>query len=298
MTERTRRDVLAGGAIATLAGLSGCSGLTPFVGKRIEGSRTIDPAGANEVGITVEGGDVQVTATDRSTIDVAYIKKSSSVGTDLSKLDLRSSRSGDRVHLHSEWAGGRGLFDGSAQLDIDAKVPASMTVDRLESGVGDVSVTGMSGPVRLRSRVGDVTATAIDGDVDVRSNVGDAIATDVDGSIEARTSTGDVEVSGGGTISDLQTNTGDIEADVPAIDGPTSISTDTGDPQIRLATDIDVEILVKTGTGDLRVEGLSLSDLERAETMTGTTVRGTLGDGGPTLRIETDTGDVTVEPLS
>jgi hypothetical protein len=253
--------------------------MTPFVGKRIERSRTIDPADANRLTVDLDGGDVTLRASDRGTLAVEYVKKSSSVRADLSKLRFRTARSDGSLRLRSAWQGGDGLFSGTPQIDVDATIPRSLSVGRVETDVGDVSVTDVTGDVTLRSSTGDVTAKT------------------VAGSVRAETDTGDVEVVDPAAIGDLRTNTGDVEADVPAIDGATRVTAETGDVTAFVASDLDAELVLRSETGEVSVEGLTLSTLDRTSDVVGSTLRGTLGDGGPRLLLETETGDATVHSL-
>jgi hypothetical protein len=104
--------------VAVLAGLAGCSGMTPFVGKQIENSRTIDPSGIDDLMVDLEGGDVTLQAAERQDLAIEYVKKSSSVQVDLSKLHFRTTRSGGTLSLHSEWNGGDNPF---GRLPIHAR---------------------------------------------------------------------------------------------------------------------------------------------------------------------------------
>lgn len=274
-----RRELLTGGAVALLAGLAGCSGMTPFVGKRIEGRRTVDPGGADRLAVDVDRGDVTLRAGDGPEMAVEYVKKSSSVQADLSKLHFRATRSDGTVHLRSEWRGGDSLLGGRPQVDVDATVPPALSVDRIETSVGDLSITGVSG------------------DVDLQSSTGDVIARDVAGRVAAETSTGDVEVFAPRSIGDLRTDTGDVRADVPTIEGETEVTAETGDVVVHVASSLDADLVARTETGEVHLDGVSLSDHDRTDEVVGSTVRGSLGDGGPQLLLETETGDVTVRAL-
>ncbi len=274
-----RRELLTGGAVALLAGLAGCSGMTPFVGKRIEGSRTIDSQGIDSLAIVVDAGDVTLQGGDRRDVAVEYVKQSSSVQADLSKLHFRTTRSDGTLRLRSEWNGSDNPFASRPQVDVDATVPTALSVARVETKAGDVSITDVSGDVSLQSAAGDVDAKRVSGTVD------------------AETEAGDLRIKDPNTIGDLRTETGDVRADVPAIDGETSVTTETGDVTVHVGSDVDADLVARTETGEVHVDGLSLSDSERTSDVVGSTVRGTLGDGGPRLLLETETGDVTVSAL-
>jgi hypothetical protein len=274
-----RRELLTGGAAALLAGLAGCSGMTPFVGKRLEYSRTIDPDGVDSLAVAVDAGDVTLRADERRDVAVKYVKKSSSVQADLSKLHFRTTRSDGTLRLRSEWNGGNSPFGGRPQVDVDAAVPTALSVDRVETKAGDVSISD------------------VDGDVTLRSAAGDVVAKRVTGTVDAETQAGDVRIEDPDAIGDLRTATGDVRADVPAIDGATKVTTETGDVTVYVSSAVDADLVARTETGEVNVDGLSLSNVERTDDFVGSTVRGGLGDGGPRLLLETQTGDVTVRTL-
>ncbi len=69
-------------------------------------------------------------------------------------LDLR----GDRDHMEEKWT-----------LQVPARLAA-----RVELGVGEMHIRGLSGGVRLRVGVGEINAELPEGDVDAEVSVGDA----------------------------------------------------------------------------------------------------------------------------
>lgn len=267
--------MLSGGAVAALTALSGCSGLTPFVGQRTEETRTVPVEDATAVDVGVDVGDVTLRGTDRDDVQVRLVKQASSVTVDLSKLQLRVERAGDELRFLSEWTGGDSLFGGAPSLDLDVAIPRSFAVASIETAVGDIEATDATGDVTAQSRVGDVHLHR------------------VDGAVTASSRTGDVTVREPGRLDGADTRTGDVTVDVPAIEGDTLLESRTGDVEAALAPDLDAELTARTDTGDVSVSGVGLTAGARRETL----VTGTLGDGGPALTAETTTGDVTVTSL-
>lgn len=272
----TRRRLLAGAGTAALTALAGCSGATPFVGKRIEEDRTVATEGATALTVDAEVGDVTVRGEDREDVHVHAVKQSSSVGVDLADLDLSVERADGRLALTSRYAGDSSILGGTPSMDLTLRVPRALTVESLAADVGDVLAEGVTGDLAARSSVGDVTVR------------------DVSGTVTAESSTGDVDVEGAETVGDLRTETGDLDVDVPAIDGDTAVESRVGDVTAAIAPDLDADLVAETRVGDVEVEGLSVQD----GSATGSSVTGTLGDGGPTLRVTTETGDVELRPLS
>lgn len=271
----SRRRLLAGVGAAAAAGLAGCSGATPFVGKRIEDDRTIATEGATALTVDARVGDVTIRGEDRDDLHVRLVKQSSSVGVDLSKLDLTVDREGDQLELATRYTGDSSLLGGQPSMDLTVVVPRSLRVAELAASVGDVLVE-------------DVT-----GDLAVSVSVGETTIENVDGAVTAEASTGDVHIKGASAVGDVSASVGDLDLAVPAIDGDATFETSTGDIDAALSPDLDADLAAETSVGDVTVEGLSLRNSSRTEQ----SVSGTLGDGGPTLGVETNTGDVHLSAL-
>jgi hypothetical protein len=270
----SRRRVLAGVGTMLSAAVAGCSGLTPFVGQRVESSERVPVNDASSLAVDVDTGDVTVRSEEREDVAVDVVKQSSSVGVDLSKYEFRVERPDDRVRLRGAWTGDTGL-SGGPSMDLDVRVPADLAVSTARTGTGDVDVQDVTGDVLARSSTGDVT---------VRS---------VAGAVRTETSTGDITVADVDAFAGASTSTGDVDVEAPAVDGATETETSTGDVTAALSADLDAEVRAETSTGDVDVTDLELSDATVGDEL----ASGTLGDGGPTLAFETSTGDVTLTAL-
>jgi DUF4097 and DUF4098 domain-containing protein YvlB len=273
--DTTRRRLLAGGAAAAVTALAGCSGLTPFVGKRVEETRQLALDGATALSVETDVGDVTVRGDDREDVRARIVKESSTADADVSKLRLRVERSDGTLRLRSEWTGGDVQFGSRPAMNLVLQVPRSLTVES------------------ARVDTGSATLRDLDADATVIADTGDVTVERVDGTVSAETETGSVTVRRPGTISSVRAETGDVDVDVPALSDDASVTTATGSATVSVAPDIDAELIALVDTGDVDVDGLTLDDVNRSEA----SVRGTLGDGGPELRVESDTGDVTVDAL-
>lgn len=272
--DTTRRRLLGGCGAAGLAALAGCTGSTPFVGRRLAETEEIDPEDAEAVSIEGSVGDVELVGTDRETVHLDIEKQSSSVRADLEDLHLRTDREAGTLTFRSEWEGSTGWFEGEPSMHFDVEVPGALAVER------------------VRASTGRITVRNVGGDVDVRTSTGSVEVESVDGTVTAEASTGSVEIRDVEAVGDLMTSTGSVDAEVPAIDGDTMLSTSTGSVDAAVDPDLDADLFVTTSTGSVDVD-VDLAD----EFREGDTVRGTLGEGGPTLHVETSTGSVTVTEL-
>jgi DUF4097 and DUF4098 domain-containing protein YvlB len=287
----SRRGLLAGGGAAVAAALAGCSGMTPFVGKREASTRTLPVEDATGLEAVVDVGDVTVSTADREDVHVEIVKQSSSVGADLSNLEFRVERPDDRLRLRGAWTGG-GALAGTPSMNLDVTIPRSLAVARAETSTGDVDVRDAAGDLTVESNTGDLRVRDVDGDVRATSSTGDIELVGVSGLATADASTGDVTIRDVGVTGGVAANTGDLEVDVPAIDGDTTLQSHTGDVAAAIG-EVDAELEARANVGDVSVSGLDLRD----STIDDDSATGTLGDGGPTLRVQANVGDVALEPL-
>ncbi|MFC4543010.1 DUF4097 domain-containing protein [Halosolutus amylolyticus] len=292
-TDITRRRLLGGGAAAGLLALAGCSASTPFVGRRVEDSETIALEGAETLTIESEAGDVTVSGEDRDDVHLDIVKQSSSIRADLDDLTLESERVDDRLEVRSTWDGSAGLFSSRPSMAIDAAVPRTLALDRIETSVGRIDVRDVAGDVTAATDTGRVDVRNLDGTLAARTSTGRVDVAGVNGAVTADTNTGRITIRDVGTIGDVTATTGRIEADVPSIDGDTLISASTGRITAAVSPELDAELEVRTNTGRIDVDELEMDEA----TVRDDRVTATLGDGGPTLRVETSTGRITLTPL-
>ncbi|MFP8951617.1 DUF4097 family beta strand repeat-containing protein [Natrialbaceae archaeon A-arb3/5] len=274
-TDTTRRRLLAAAGASGLAALAGCSSMTPFVGRRTTSSETVSTDEADQVAVSGEVGDISIVGADREDIALDIEKQSSSISADLADLELETERTDDRLELRSAWHGRDSWFGNRPTMNMDVELPSELALERIDASIGRIAV---------RDVVGDLTIDASTGEVDVDG---------VDGAVGAHTSTGRVRVRDVEALEDVHTSTGEVDVEIPAIDGETAITTSTGRIDAAIGSDVDAELHVQTSTGDVDVDGLELTEVTEGDGL----VVGTLGDGGPTLRFEVSTGEITLTTL-
>ena len=170
---------------------------------------------------------------------VAAKKRASQVPIDLSRED-------STVVLKTD--GGRGTG-----ADYLLKVPAGGSVE-VESGAGDVDITGLSGDVSVVADAGDVSVRNTGSDVNVEAPQGDVSVGDVNtdtGQAELKVGTGDV------TLQDLIVGT--LEARVEAGDvtlsgrfsGSGRVLVDTGSITANIPPEDTRELTLETRVGEV-----------------------------------------------
>ena len=192
-------------------------------------------------------------------------------------------------------------------VDYDITTPKSSTV-KAETGSGDLQLANLDGSVTAQTGSGDVKAQNLGPNARLSTGSGSIDANSIRGAASFETGSGDIRFS--------QSAAGDVKAS-------------TGSGSIR-GTGINGGLKAETGSGDIEVSGQPTSDWKlesgsgsihiavggakfnlNAETASGTVhmdqpitmqgeinrhhVRGTVNGGGPTIKAETGSGDITVK---
>lgn len=230
-------------------------------------------------------------------------------------------RGGDRIRLSGS---GRGV---EAWAEVTVRVPRGRDVEirlgagdleaqgvdadlRASTGPGSVRVSGLRGGLEVQVGSGAVTARDIEGAVSLRTGSGTITASALRGSsVRMQTGSGAIEVEGfnAGDVH-VQTGSGRIEVE-GAASGTLTARTGSGAVSVHLTTspsDLEVqtgsggvtlrvpsatgaEVDVRTGSGGIEVDlAASLVTARRG------LFRGTLGDGGGRIRINTGSGSVRI----
>lgn len=267
-----RRSLLASVASGGVAMLAGCTSMTPFVGQRLTSHATHSPTDAEVIRVLGNTGSIDIRGTAQDDVSIDIVKQSSSARSDLDELSLVTEEIDGVLEIRSEYAGDVGRFESQPSMDLDIEIPQSIPVERVETSIGRINIT------------------AVTGDIDVETTTGRVSIADVSGSVNAQAETGRIDIRDVDQIGNVSSTTGRISVDIPALDDDTSISAITGRVEVAVDPAIDADIRASTSTGRVTVEGL---DIDIEEERNGFLL-GTIGDGGPELRLQTNTGRITI----
>lgn len=228
-------------------------------------------------------------------------------------------RSGSTVEIRGS---GRGV---EAWADLVVEVPAGKEV-AVHVAAGRMDARGVQADLSLHTGTGSVDAADITGDLDVDTGSGSATVTGVRGSVNVDTGSGSVTVrdvqgdevsidtgsggvtGGGVTARSVSVDTGSGSIDLDGVSAP-EISMDTGSGSVELTLLRDVDALdVDTGSGSVTIRapedlggmvdlstgsgGIDMDFAVQVRSVRRDEVRGTLGDGRGTIRIETGSGGI------
>ncbi len=141
------------------------------------------------------------------------------------------------------------------------------------SGSGSVRARNVSGPASLESGSGDIELNqSAPGDVRAQTGSGNIRLNNVSGGLKAGTGSGDIEVSGN-----------------PASDW--KLDTGSGSVRLTLGSAARFNLSASTGSGSIHTQQSMATQGESNRHH----LSGTVNGGGPTLRINTGSGDVEIK---
>lgn len=211
-------------------------------------------------------------------------------------------------------------------ISYEISAPAETRL-HAQTGSGDQTVEGISGPIKAGSGSGHLRIEQATADVRANTGSGNLVlntvsssvyahtgsgyirATKLSGRLVAETGSGDVELEQS-DLTDVAVNTGSGKVVARSVRGPVSIQTGSGDIsvdgtdpgewklqagsgtiRVRLPADAAFEFFAHTGSGSIRTQ--------HPLTMTGSInkheLRGKVRGGGPLLQARTGSGDIYVE---
>jgi hypothetical protein len=183
-----------------------------------------------------------------------------------------------------------GGIDERFVADVTVPSPVHLAVRTKD---GAIDCEPVSGQLQFESGDGAIRARGLKGDLEVRSGDGRVTLDDVDGHLRARTRDGHLSASGRFDELDLGAGDGRVDALVRPGSQPESawnVETGDGSVSVRIPHDINTLLDARTKDGHINVQlPISLQGrLDRRELI------GELNNGGPSLRIRTGDGSITL----
>jgi hypothetical protein len=281
--------------------------------------------GARDLRIRVDFGSVQVQGGSQQ--DITYVFRTHSYSSDektarreFENYKITANGRGDMASIEGNWQGGRHhLCSGEFVINV----PRSLSLAKIETSGGGVTVNGIAGRVETESGGGkihlddiggSVTAETggdsieigtVNGDLKLETGGGKISINDAKGRVEASTGGGNILLvsaaqgasleAGGGNIEvrkcggRLKVSTGGGNIELGDISGPVEL--ETGGGSIRLASAKGI-VRAQTGAGRIELNGVPCA---RAETGAGGIVAKFVSGGERSdSSLETSVGDITV----
>jgi DUF4097 and DUF4098 domain-containing protein YvlB len=264
-------------------------------------------------------GNIQVSAGTAERIEVEAMKRAWGPNAEQSKQRLADATietfaTGNRVELRVEHTDRR---DARTDVDFSLKVPPDAAVD-LRTISGDVRVTNVKGEVRVQGVSGNVAlegtarlaeVKTVSGDITINnagagaqlslSTInGDLLVQTLNaGALNVNTVNGDVRIGGwSGDRAHIRTLSGNLDLQTSLVKGGRyEIESHSGNINLALPEQPGFELEAHTFSGRIRIDFPIRSEGPIRDTDRGPrSVRGTYGDSGSSLRVQTFSGNVTV----
>jgi len=282
--QKTAYTVLTVLALITTVALAGCAGL-PGPEETEEFNRAVPVEPGSEVVVVNRNGGVNVSAWEGDYVTVTAVKRTVYGRAELEEVQIEVTE-GDPLRIETVHAG----FNPQVRVDYTIRLPSGVVLQRVESSNGPITLAGVrvagtelatsNGPILVDgARGGDLAASSSNGGIDLRG---------VEGYVTAKTSNGGVTVEDCAGVLALGTSNGPISAGISATRGDVTVSSSNGGIALRLAEDLDARVVATTSNGRVTVHDLPL----RLSESTGTSVSGTLGNGGPTVTVTTSNAGI------
>jgi DUF4097 and DUF4098 domain-containing protein YvlB len=249
--------------------------------------------GKPDLHVKTEDGAVRIEAGAGSEIDARVTTEGWRIAP--GEVRITESQTGDRVDIEVRLPNNFGFRTGRRSVTVALRVPKEADLE-VHTGDGSIEVHPVSGRVNLSTGDGSITVDGLQGEIRLHTGDGSIRATGLSGRLAADTGDGSMDVRGRFDVLDLRTGDGGIDAAADAgskVEAAWSFRSGDGSITLRLPEGLGAEVDAHTGDG-----GISL---DRAVTVTGTvkenTLRGTLGAGGPPLKIQTGNGSIRLTGL-
>jgi len=248
--------------------------------------------GRADLHVKTDDGSVRIEAGTGSEIDARVTTEGWRIAP--GEVTITESQAGDRVDIAVQIP--KGHFGiGHRSITVALKVPKEADLE-VQTGDGSIEAQPISGRLSLSTGDGSIKADGLQGEIRLHSGDGSIRATGLAGRLTADTGDGSMNVRGRFDVLDLSSGDGGIEAAAESgskVEAAWSLHSGDGSITLRLPEGLGAELDARTGDG-----GISL---DKPVSVTGTikenTVRGTLGPGGPPLKIQTGDGSIRLTGL-
>lgn len=187
-------------------------------------------------------------------------------------------------------SGGNSWRRGSVRFTV--LLPRGVKL-RAASGSGNVSVENAGEEVVASSGSGSLRVLAASGPVSANTGSGSVEVSDAGGPVQARTGSGGVRISTSGGPVNASTGSGGINVRMRTLRSAEDMEFRTGSGQITIALpdDFQGEIDASTGSGSVSTD----FPITIQGSMSRGRLRGSIGQGGPRIRLSTGSGGISLE---
>ncbi len=265
--------------------------------ERVSETRSI--SGDARIRVENTAGKVVVTVWDKNEISIV-----ADLGDEAEELEISATSTGLQLVVVN-----RSTHFDMDGTDIELKVPAGVSLDiagvsadievdgvngahqRLETVSGDIDIISDTPRIEAQTVSGDIEYSGASSRCQMESVSGDIAVSGAGGEVTINTVSGEVSL----TDSNIERGrfeavSGDLELEVSVADsGHLTAANMSGDILLQLPRDQPLEITAQTFSGDISSD---FGTVGRVSHGPGSALEYTSPDGGPTIRLESFSGDI------
>jgi hypothetical protein len=256
--------------------------------------RTLNVGGSPNVSVSTGSGYIRIKPGSDSQVHVVGHVRAGSAwfGTD------RDSRVQQIVNAPPITQDGNEVIIGerhssdlfrNISIDYDITLPRSSNI-AATTGSGDMEIQDVGSSLKAQTGSGSIRANGIQGPSTLGTGSGDVELHQIGpGDVKAETGSGTLRLSGVSGALKASTGSGDIHVDgQPTTDW--KVSTGSGSIQLALGGSAHFNLDADTGSGSVHVDQpiMMQGNLNRHH------ISGTVNGGGPTIRANTGSGDISI----
>jgi DUF4097 and DUF4098 domain-containing protein YvlB len=246
-----------------LAAGSACGAVSARAEAQDEWRRSYPVTAGASFEIRNTNGRIRVQAGGKDTIDVIAIRRvkaptEAQAKATLADFEIEEKKTGSHIRLESRNQAFSFMVNRSKQVDYTVTAPSWVNL-RLDSTNGEIEVVGAGGQLHAESTNGDIKATALEG------------------------------------AATVETTNGDVHLEfVKLAEGGLRSSTTNGDITVGLPRDVRASFSARVTNGTISTTDLSVTTAEQSRRR----LEGTIGGGGPQVRLSTTNGEIRVRGLA
>lgn len=248
--------------------------------EEVSETKQFDGVNIRSIVTNMDVGDINIKESENNNIRVNIHGKLSKVKADDLEFNVEEKADTLRITIDQKDSFKFSLSSlvnfnlGSIDLDIELPDKVFEKVE-VATNVGDININEVrANELLITSDVGETIVNQIAvQQASVKSNVGD------------------IEISEATGAFDIETDTGEVELHMIEVTQDISIESDVGDIEVTFSQQPENLIVdLKSDVGNVHVEGL-----QGVKQDSGKAFYAEIGKGGPTLKVKTDVGEITVE---
>lgn len=181
-------------------------------------------------------------------------------------------------------------------VHIELSMPREADFD-ISTGDGSVSSQAFHGQLRISTGDGNIEANGLTGQVRLHSGDGHIQGSGFDGELRADSGDGRINVTGRFDTLSLESGDGSVTAEAQSgskIASDWSVRSGDGSVTLRLPDGLNADLDAHTGDGHITLENFSVTT---SGEISGSTIRGKIGAGGPPLLVHTGDGSIHISKM-